>query len=93
MGNRQGLLSSGVLSALAGLGLSANAGIVVEGFNLVNLRADNGTAGSANWANTGTMGGTFAKGGAGATTVTTNNGVQYVPLDGTTFTPAPLPPP
>jgi hypothetical protein len=85
MGNKSGLLGSAVLSVLAGLGLSANAAIVVEGTNLVNLRADNATAGSANWANTGSLGGTFAKGGAGTTAVTTNNGVQYVPLDGSTF--------
>jgi hypothetical protein len=67
------------------MGLSSHAAIVVAGTNLVNLRADNASAGSANWANTGSLGGTFAKGGAGDTTVTSNGGVQYVPLDGTTY--------
>jgi len=85
MGNKSNLLGSAVLSVLAGLGISANAALVVEGTNLVNLRADNATAGTASWANTGSLGGSFAKGGAGGTAVTTSNGVQYVPLDGTTF--------
>ena len=67
------------------IGLSAEGALVVAGNNLVNLRADNATAGTDGWTNTGTLGGSFTKGGAGNTTVTNNGGVSYVPLDGTTF--------
>jgi hypothetical protein len=85
MGRKAKLISGAVASALAVFTLPAGAALVVEGTNLVNLRADDASAGSAAWNNTGSLGGTFAKGGAGTTTVTTNNGVQYVPLDGTTY--------
>jgi hypothetical protein len=85
MGRRKELISGAVAAALAILTMPAGAALVVEGTNLVNLRADDASAGSAAWNNTGSLGGTFAKGGAGDTTVTTNGGVQYVPLDGATY--------
>ena len=70
-----------ILAAALAVGLgaagAAEAQITVAGTNLVNLRADNPTAGTATWSNTGTLG-DFAKGGTGTTTATTVGGVPYV---------------
>lgn len=85
MRRRAKIISGAVGAAVMALSLPAGAALIVEGTNLVNLRADNASAGSATWNNTGSLGGTFTKSGAADTTVTINGGVQYVPLDGVTY--------
>src|SRR5215217_3738146 len=76
--------SAAIAAAVAGVsalfaGSASAAGIATAGALLVNLRADSATAGSAAWANTGTLGGAFTE--VGDATVTNSGGVNYVQFD------------
>jgi hypothetical protein len=57
-------------------GSASAAGIATAGALLVNLRADYPSAGTANWLNTGSLGGSFVEN--GDATVTNSGGVNYV---------------
>ena len=73
--------AAAVAAALPAVGLVGTAAgqIQTAGDLLVNLRADNSTAGTAAWGNSGTLGGAFAE--VGDAEVTTIGGVPYVAFD------------
>src|SRR5215207_7897505 len=67
-------------SALLAAGAApARAQVQTAGDLLVNLRASNPSAGTAAWANTGTLGGTFTE--VGDPIVSSSAGVSYVNFD------------
>jgi hypothetical protein len=78
--SRSAAISAAVAGASALFAGSASAaGIATAGALLVNLRADNPTAGTPAWLNTGSLGGAFVE--AGDATVTNSGGVNYVQFD------------
>jgi autotransporter-associated beta strand protein len=71
------LFASGVLAAPQ----AGAAGIEIAGDLLVDLRADDPSAGTASWTNTGTLTGNFSLVAGGDPQVATISGVPYVRLD------------
>ena len=71
------ILSGSLGSLLAAS--AAQAQVIVAGTNLVDLRADHASAGTASWLNNGSLGGAFAE--VGDATLTTIGGVPYVSFD------------
>ena len=74
-------LLAAVSAALAGAGAAADASAQVQtaGVLLVNLHASSPSAGTAAWANGGTLGGAFTE--VGDATLVNQGGVPYVALD------------
>ena len=71
-----GLGAAVIAAAVAGV---ANGQVQTAGPLLVNLRADNATAGTAAWVNTGTLGGAFSE--VGDTAVTSIGGATFVTFE------------
>jgi hypothetical protein len=72
------IAAAAAAAALSGA-QAAHAQIQTAGDLLVNLRADNATAGTAAWTNTGSLGGAFAE--VGDAAVANSGGTNYVHFD------------